>query len=123
MEIAITLDSQSPLPLHRQLYDELRQSILRGRLAAGERVPSTRALARSLGVSRATVTSSYEQLISEGYLQTAVGSGTSVSAQLPDELLEARSLGPAKAARPASAAKPGSVRRSRRSAPVPCTAD
>jgi GntR family transcriptional regulator/MocR family aminotransferase len=107
MEIAITLNHQSPRPLHRQLYDEMRQSILRGRLAAGERVPSTRALARSLGVSRATVTQSYEQLISEGYLQTAVGSGTSVSAELPDELLEAR---PAKTVRPVAAAKRSSVR-------------
>ncbi|MGH9842073.1 MAG: PLP-dependent aminotransferase family protein [Blastocatellia bacterium] len=107
MEFAITLDQQAPLPLHRQLYDELRQSILKGRLTAGDRVPSTRSLARSLGVSRATVTQSYEQLISEGYLQTAVGSGTSVSAQLPDELIEAA---PVRAARPAMAAKRANIR-------------
>ncbi len=49
-----------------QLYEELRQSILSGRLAPGQRVPSTRAFAASLGVSRATVTQSYEQLLSEG---------------------------------------------------------
>src|SRR5690349_11375019 len=87
MELAITLDHSSKTPLHRQLYDELRQSILAGRLAAGARLPSSRALAASLEVSRTTVTQSYDQLISEGYLQTAIGSGTTVCQQLPDELL------------------------------------
>jgi GntR family transcriptional regulator / MocR family aminotransferase len=87
MELAITLNHRAKAPLHRQLYDELRQSILAGRLAAGARLPSSRALAASLGVSRTTVTQSYDQLISEGYLQAAIGSGTSVCQQLPDELL------------------------------------
>lgn len=87
MELAITLNHSSKTPLHRQLYDELRQSILAGRLAAGVRLPSSRALAASLEVSRTTVTQSYDQLISEGYLQTAIGSGTTVCQQLPDELL------------------------------------
>jgi GntR family transcriptional regulator / MocR family aminotransferase len=89
MELAITLNHRAKAPLHRQLYDELRQSILAGRLAAGARLPSSRALAVSLGVSRTTVTQSYDQLISEGYLQAAIGSGTSVCQQLPDELLRA----------------------------------
>jgi GntR family transcriptional regulator / MocR family aminotransferase len=89
MELAINLDPRSGQPLHRQLYQELRRSILNGRLTAGQRLPSTRALAKSLGLSRATVTQSYEQLTSEGYLQPVVGSGTTVSAQLPDELLQA----------------------------------
>ncbi len=87
MELAITLDTQAAWPLHRQLYEELRQSILAGRLAPGQRVPSTRALATSLGVSRATVTQSYEQLLSEGYFQAVAGSGTFVGRHLPDDLL------------------------------------
>lgn len=87
MEIAITLDHQSLQPLHRQLYEGLRSAILSRRLKPGERVPSTRLLARSLKLSRATVTQSYEQLISEGYLHAVIGSGTSVCAELPDELL------------------------------------
>ena len=66
MELAINLSNQSSASLHRQLYDEMRQLILAGRLAPGERVPSTRALAASLRVSRTTVTQSYDQLISEG---------------------------------------------------------
>ncbi|HKX26376.1 MAG TPA: PLP-dependent aminotransferase family protein [Blastocatellia bacterium] len=88
MELAITLDNRSAVPLHRQIYEEIRKSILTGRLAAGEVVPSTRSLARSLGVSRSTVTQSYDQLVSEGYLETLVGSGTKVSRQLPDDLLQ-----------------------------------
>lgn len=62
MDLAITLDPQVALPLHRQLYEELRQAILTGRLMSGQRVPSTRTMAQSLGVSRATITLSYEQL-------------------------------------------------------------
>jgi GntR family transcriptional regulator/MocR family aminotransferase len=69
MDLAITLDQRSATPLRKQLYDELRAAILSGRLKPGERVPSTRAMAQSLGVSRATVTQSYEQLLSEGYLR------------------------------------------------------
>ncbi|MEP7340771.1 MAG: PLP-dependent aminotransferase family protein [Acidobacteriota bacterium] len=87
MELAITLDHKSASPLHRQLYDELRRAILARRLKPGERVPSTRSFASSLELSRATVTQSYEQLISEGYLQAVIGSGTTVCVQLPDELL------------------------------------
>lgn len=92
MELAITLDNKSDIPLHRQLYEGLRCAILSCRLKPGERVPSTRNLAQSLGVSRATVTQSYEQLISEGYLQAVIGSGTTVCVQLPDELLRTTPL-------------------------------
>lgn len=87
MELAVTLESRAAAPLHRQLYAELRRLILAGQLSPGARLPSTRALAASLNVSRTTVTQSYDQLISEGYLQTVIGSGTRVSEQLPDELL------------------------------------
>ncbi len=109
MELAITLDNRSKSPLHRQLYDELRQSILAGRLAAGARVPSTRTLAESLHVSRTTVTQSYDQLISEGYLQAAIGSGTTVCHQLPDDWLQTT---PLKTAVQKPRAKPKSVRMS-----------
>ncbi|MBW4555967.1 MAG: PLP-dependent aminotransferase family protein [Trichormus sp. ATA11-4-KO1] len=87
MDLAIALDSNSPLPLHQQLYQELRQAIFNGRLSPGVRIPSTRSLAKSLSISRTTVTQSYEQLLSEGYLTTVLGSGTFVCAQLPDDLL------------------------------------
>jgi GntR family transcriptional regulator / MocR family aminotransferase len=87
MDFAITLDNNSSVPLHQQLYEEIRQAILNGRLLPGGRVPSTRQLAKSLGISRTTVTQTYDQLLSEGYVETVVGSGTFVCSQLPDDLL------------------------------------
>ena len=87
MELAITLDSHPSLPLHQQLYEKLRQAILTGQLLPRQKVPSTRSLAQSLQISRTTVTQSYDHLLSEGYLETIVGSGTYVCAQLPDDLL------------------------------------
>lgn len=87
MDFTIALNNHSTLPLHRQLYEELRRLILSGKLPPGKRLPSTREMAKSLGISRTTVTQSYEQLLSEGYLQTVRGSGTFVDSQLPDDLL------------------------------------
>jgi GntR family transcriptional regulator/MocR family aminotransferase len=87
MSLVIPLDRYSSLPLHQQVYEELRRAILTGRLRPGQKVPSTRALAGSLEVSRTTVTQSYDRLLSEGYLETIVGSGTYVCIQLPDDLL------------------------------------
>jgi GntR family transcriptional regulator/MocR family aminotransferase len=86
----IDLDKASQTPLHRQLYDALRGAILDGRLVAGARLPSTRTLARELGVSRSTVVEAFRQLLAEGYIKSTVGSGTRVSAELPEEALRAR---------------------------------
>lgn len=89
MDLAFSFRSDTPLPLHRQLYEQIRAAILAGHLRPQQRLPSSRALAQSLRISRSTVSLSYEQLLSEGYLQTAVGSGTFVCAQLPDLQLQA----------------------------------
>lgn len=94
MEFTLLLDPHSPVPCYQQIYAALRQKILTGQLAPRQRLPSTRALAQRLGVSRATVTQSYDQLISEGYLQTIVGSGTYVGEQLPETLLHAPGTDP-----------------------------
>lgn len=91
MDLALNLDPHSSLPLHQQLYEELRRAILSGRLLPRQKVPSTRSLAKSLGISRTTVTQSYDQLLSEGYLEAIVGSGTYVCARLPDDLLHSTS--------------------------------
>jgi GntR family transcriptional regulator/MocR family aminotransferase len=90
MRVAIDLDRGSETPLHRQLYDEWRRGILTGRFRNGERVPSTRDLAATLGVARATVAAAYDQLSAEGYLEASHGSGTFVCRRLPEELLRAR---------------------------------
>ena len=66
-------------PLHRQVYDRVQQTIREGHLKAGDRLPSTRALAAELGVSRNTVMAAFEQLIAEGYLEGQAGSGTYVA--------------------------------------------
>lgn len=66
----------------RQLADALRSAISGGELAAGERLPSSRILAESLGVARGTVTEAYEQLVAEGCLEARPGSCTRVAATL-----------------------------------------
>jgi GntR family transcriptional regulator / MocR family aminotransferase len=76
--------------LQRQVYEEWRGGILSGRFRSGDRVPSTRELAATLGIARATVAAAYEQLVAEGYLEAARGSGTFVCRRLPEELLRAR---------------------------------
>jgi len=75
-------------PAARWLVAGVRAAILEGRLRPGARLPSTRDLARHHGLSRGTVVSAFEQLASEGYLEARVGSGTRVTAVLPDSLLE-----------------------------------
>src|SRR3954447_8406788 len=74
----ITLDRE--LPLRAQLEAQLRAAIRSGRLAADEKLPSTRSLAGDLGLSRGLVQECYEQLVAEGYLTARVGSATRVSA-------------------------------------------
>ncbi len=92
IDLVIAIDSNSSIPLHQQIYEELRQAILKGRLSPGSRIPSTRALSKSLGISRFTVTQSYDQLLSEGYLETIIGCGTFVCKQLPEELLHSTAI-------------------------------
>jgi GntR family transcriptional regulator/MocR family aminotransferase len=84
--------------LHRQLYDQVRELVLSGRLAPGARLPSSRGLARDLGCGRNTVVMAYDQLLSEGYLEGRHGSGTYVSRVLPEERLTARRPRPARPA-------------------------
>ena len=73
-------DRHAELPLTEQIAAQLRDVLTGGRLAAGERLPSTRALAAALGVSRTVVTAAYTQLFAEGWLEGRHGSGTYVAA-------------------------------------------
>jgi GntR family transcriptional regulator / MocR family aminotransferase len=77
------LRAQDRLPLHRQLYEVLRRAILDGKLAAGDRLPSSRDLVQDLGMSRNTVVAALSQLAVEGYLLSRVGSGTFVNDSVP----------------------------------------
>jgi len=67
-ELLIRLDRSAREPLRTQLETSLREAIRGGRLRAGERLPSSRELARELGVSRGMVQECYGQLLAEGYL-------------------------------------------------------
>lgn len=85
---AIALDRESPNPLYKQLYEAIRQDILRGTLKRGLRLPSTRYLAAELHVSRNIVVIGFEQLMAEGYLECKTGAGTFVTNTLPEEVLQ-----------------------------------
>ena len=75
----LQLDGSSDIPLYRQLEAAIRQMILKGHLAPNSRLPATRHLCADLGVSRLTVKNVYEQLTSEGFLQSRQGDGTYVA--------------------------------------------
>lgn len=93
-ELLIPLDSNSETPLHRQIYQGLREAILSGRLASGLRIPSTRLLATSLNVSRSTILVAFEQLVADGFIVGSVGSGSYVATELPARLLANRAAPP-----------------------------
>jgi GntR family transcriptional regulator / MocR family aminotransferase len=79
-DLAIELDRSRPRGLRAQIEGELRTAIRSGRLAPGTALPSSRALAADLGVTRGVVVGAYDQLIAEGYLRSRQGSGTVVNA-------------------------------------------
>lgn len=68
-DMTITLQADSKKCLYEQIYEYIRDEIREGKLLAGERLPSTRALAENLQVARSTVDYAYEQLLSEGYIE------------------------------------------------------
>jgi GntR family transcriptional regulator/MocR family aminotransferase len=92
--LALALDRSLPAPLQRQLYAQIREAVLAGRLSAGSRLPSTRTLGQDLGCSRNTVIGAFDQLLAEGYLESRGGSGTYVTRVLPEALLSRRPRGP-----------------------------
>ena len=90
MELHVSLDG--PGDRTARIYLTVREAVLGGRLAAGDRVPASRDLARQLGVARGTVTVAYDRLVAEGFLESRPGSGTYVTtvALAPDEARRAR---------------------------------
>lgn len=77
-ELTINLEPKSEVPLYEQIYQYIKGDIQKGRISAGEKLPSTRSLAKYLEVSRSTVELAYEQLISEGYIESVPYKGTFV---------------------------------------------
>ena len=78
-ELTISLETGSDRPLYEQIYNHIKTEILDGGLPFQERLPSTRKLAQYLQVSRSTVDMAYEQLLSEGYIESAPCRGYFVS--------------------------------------------
>lgn len=77
--LPVRLDRGSSGPLAVQLSGQVRDLVLAGTLVRGDRLPSTRALAADLGVSRAVAEQAYDQLLAEGWLEARRGSGTFVA--------------------------------------------
>src|SRR6478752_6925214 len=75
----ISVDRRQRAPLQAQLCRQIRELIISRQLEAGVRIPSTRDLADQLDVSRNTIVYALDQLVSEGYLNTRVGSGIFVT--------------------------------------------
>jgi GntR family transcriptional regulator / MocR family aminotransferase len=93
--------------LYQQVYRALRGEILSGRLASGERVPSTRHIASLLNISRNTAVMAYEQLLAEGFIQVRSGAaGTVVAPVLPPDGYVLRPMALPRSARPSPSGAP-----------------
>jgi GntR family transcriptional regulator/MocR family aminotransferase len=90
VDLPLILRHDAAESLTGQLIRQLRDTMRAGRLAAGERLPSSRALAATLGVSRTVVTDSYQQLYAEGWLDGRHGSGTFVADLAPQRFQRLR---------------------------------
>jgi GntR family transcriptional regulator / MocR family aminotransferase len=90
----IAVDRHSETPLYRQIYDALRAMILDRILASGQQLPSTRAFAHELRISRIPVLDAYAQLLAEGYIESRSGAGTFVKISLTDQFAGLRPTTP-----------------------------
>ena len=88
--LEILIRNASGLPIYEQITTQIKQKILSGELAAGEALPSIRALAKDLRISVITTKRAYEDLEREGFLVSVVGKGSFVASQDPALLREAR---------------------------------
>ena len=86
---ALRVQRESAVPVHRQIYAQVRDLILAGTLTPGMRLHSTRGLAEQLGVARNTVLLAFEQLYAEGFLESGERSSITVARDLPTGLMTA----------------------------------
>lgn len=78
-ELTIQLSADSDKCLYQQIYEHIKQEIIKGKLLTGERLPSARSLAENLQVARSTVDFAYGQLVAEGYVEAKPQRGFFVS--------------------------------------------
>src|SRR5437879_6696082 len=89
----VRLDRASSEPLYQQLYRQIREELESGSFdSSASRVPSSRGLAATLGISRPTVNQAFSKLLAEGYLQVRKRSGIFVADHLPATFLKAAKL-------------------------------
>jgi DNA-binding transcriptional regulator YhcF (GntR family) len=81
MNMILQFDFSSPVPLYRQLRDQIVIGIAGGQLAPGEHLPTIRALAEESGINMMTVSKAYQLLKQEGYITTDRRSGAVVAAR------------------------------------------
>jgi len=108
--LTLTLDSTADTPMYEQLYRRLAADVRSGRIAAGEKLPSKRALCAHLGVSLATVETAYALLLSEGYVRSKPRSGYYVSdfvtLTAPEPAGERAAASPMETPQPSAAPQP-----------------
>ncbi|MCW6011284.1 winged helix-turn-helix domain-containing protein, partial [Micromonospora sp. CPCC 205371] len=109
MDLHVSLTGRGDLAT--QIYRQILDAVVDGRLRPGERMPPTRELARRLAVSRNTVALAYERLTAEGFLVGRVGAGTFVCGEALDR----------RRTRTAPAGRGGGARRVLGTAPPPVT--
>jgi GntR family transcriptional regulator/MocR family aminotransferase len=85
--ILLSIDRRARKPVYLQIHEAFRTRIVHRELRPGQRVPSTRELARELRVSRFPVLNAYAQLLAEGYFESRPGAGTFIASSLPEEPL------------------------------------
>src|SRR5437764_6894192 len=84
---SLALERGAALSLQDQIVGYFRDAVLSGRLKAGARVPSSRALASEHAVARITAVEAYDRLVAEGYLVARRGAGLFVAESLPEHHL------------------------------------
>jgi GntR family transcriptional regulator len=91
-DASITIEQGSPVPVYRQVIDQIRFHLNAGALAPGDALPSVRSLATQLGVHFNTIAEAYRQLAQEGWIDLSHGRRAVVlssqpSRSVPDEEL------------------------------------
>ena len=73
--IMLKIDKNSSEPIYFQIYRQLKEQIISGEIQTGERLKATRALSEEYHLSRNTILNAYQQLESEGFVRSIIGSG------------------------------------------------
>lgn len=84
----ILISNNTAKPIYEQITSQIKNAIMSGELKSGDPLPSMRALARNLHISVITTQKAYEDLQRNGFIESAAGKGTFVSAQNKDFILE-----------------------------------